>query len=284
MSQTAVMWIRDGVLIDRMPVNAAAFGCASWLFAPAEFRKLGTLESLVNFAFEKSGFSYAAKILMYNAQRANIVADVEAAAALYNLVASAAGDRAQYFNGTIELLDDLKKNGVHNFVSSAAEQSVLDEWLQGPQGSQIAESLKETLGKRHRFSKGKDHFKHVSESGCHRIFYVADALSEVRTASAHSHEYNISPIGFANEITTARVLDAIELVKQELAKLERVELPQSTEEFLGLQIDASKIFCPDPEANRRGLQAEGAIEVIEGDRDNLMPSLRKYFDKVLVGR
>lgn len=284
MSQTAVMWIRDGVLIDRMPINAAAFGCASWLFAPAESRKPGILESLVSFAFEKSGFSCAAKILMYNAQRENIVGDVEAAAALYNVIASAAGNSAQYFNGAIELLNDLKGNGVHNFVSSAAEQSVLDEWLQGPQGRQIADSLRETLGKRQRFSKGKDHFKHVSESGCHRIFYVADALSEVRTASAHSHEYNISPIGFANEITTERVLDAIELVRQELAKLDRAQLPQSTDELLGLKVDASKVVCPDPVANRRGLQAEGAIEVIEGDRDNLMPNLRKYFDKVLVGR
>ncbi|MBS2001136.1 MAG: hypothetical protein JST44_06480 [Cyanobacteria bacterium SZAS LIN-5] len=281
MLQTAVVWIRDGVLIDRMPINAAAFGCASWLYAPVEARKPGTLEHLINFAFEKSGFSCAAKMMMYNAQRENIISDVEAASGLYNVLAAAAGNLAEYFSGTIELLDNLTAGGVRNFVSSAVEQSVLDEWLTGPQGSQIASLLTEAMGKRQRFAKGKDHFKHVSELGCNRIFYVADALSEVRTASSHSHEFNIYPIGFANEISTSRVLDAIAIVRNELAKLEDAKRPPFADELLQLEIDASKLVCPDPELNRQSLAAEGAVEVIEGDRDNLMPNLRMYFDKVL---
>lgn len=281
MLQTAVVWIRDGVLIDRMPINAAAFGCASWLFAPVQARKPGTLERLVNFAFEKSGFSCAAKMMMYNAQCENIISDVEAASGFYNVLAAAAGNLAEYFNGTIELLHELKLGGVRNFVSSAVEQSVLDEWLSGPQGSQIAELLTEAMGKRPRFAKGKDHFKHVSELGCNRIFYVADALSEVRTASAHSHEFNIYPIGFANEISIARVLSAISVVRNELSKLEADKRPPFSDELLQLEIDSSKLICPDPQLNGRSLAAEGAVEVIEGDRENLMGNLRRYFDKVL---
>ncbi len=281
MPQTAVVWIRDGVLIDRMPVNAAAFGCASWLFASSRNLKPRLLEDLINFAFEKSGFSCAAKMMMYNAQRENIIGDVEAAAALYNVLASGAGNLAQYFNGSIELLRDLKDGGVQNFVSSAVEQSVLDEWLRGPQGSKIADSLKEIMGKRERFAKGKDHFKHVSELGCQRIYYVADALSEVRIASAHSHQFNISPIGFANDIATPRVIDAVEMIKNELSKLKNGAMPQFADDFLQLEVDSSQLVCPDPVLNRQSLLAEGAFEVIEGDRENLMPNLRKYFDRVL---
>jgi hypothetical protein len=262
-----------------MPINAAAFGCCSWLYTREKDRKPALLEDLISFAFEKSGFSCAAKMMMYNAQRQNIISDVESAAALYNVLAAAAGNLAEYFSGSVELLRDLKSGGTLNFVSAAVEQSVMDQWLSGSQGSQIAESLTETLGKRPRFSKGKDHFKHVSDYGCQRIYYVADALSEVRTASALSHDYNIFPIGFANEITTERVLAAITMVRQELSNL--CSRPNSAEDLLKINVDGSKLVLPDPQLNQRNLAAEGAVAVIEGDRDNLMPNLRKYFDKVL---
>ncbi|HEY9731738.1 MAG TPA: hypothetical protein V6C89_07490 [Drouetiella sp.] len=281
MPQTAVVWIRDGVLIDRMPINAAAFGCASWLSASAKDRGPARLEDLISFAFEKSGFSCAAKMMMYNAQRQNIISDVESAAAMYNVLATAAGNFAQYFSGTVELFRDLKCGGIQNFISSAVEQSVLDAWVRGPQGSKIADSLTEIMGKRERFAKGKDHFRHVSELGCQRIFYVADAISEVRTANAHSHQYNIIPIGFANEIKTAHVLNAVEMVKQELAKLADSDKPEAAKDLLRLEIDSSKIVCPDPVLHRQSLVAEGAVEVIEGCREDLMPNLRKYFDKVV---
>jgi hypothetical protein len=279
MPLTGVVWIRDGVLIDRMPINAAAFGCCSWLYTRGKDREPSTLEDLISFAFEKSGFSCAAKMMMFNAQRRNIINDVESAAALYNVLASAAGNLAEYFSGGIELLRDLKSGGTLNFVSSAVEQSVMDEWLGGSQGSQIADLLTETLGKRPRFSKGKDHFKHVSDYGCQRIYYVADALSEVRTASALSHDYNIFPIGFANEITAPRVLEAVDMIKNELSRLS--DKPTSCDDLLKLEVDQSKLVLPDPAENRRSLAAEGAVEVIEGSRHNLMPNLRNYFEKVL---
>lgn len=151
MSNTAIMWIRDGVLVDRMHINPVAFAFAAWLFSPPERRQNTTLEALINFGFEKSGVSCADKMRLYNRQREDILTDVETAANYYNLLATEAATTANYFTGTTELLRDLLNAGVHNFITSAVEQDVLNTWSQSQQGLVVAPYFKEILGKRHNF-------------------------------------------------------------------------------------------------------------------------------------
>ena len=54
---TAVVWIRDGVLVDRMPENAVAFAIASWRYTHPDLREDLCIEDLINWGFEKSGVS-----------------------------------------------------------------------------------------------------------------------------------------------------------------------------------------------------------------------------------
>src|ERR1700722_12473301 len=115
MSNTAVFWIRDGALVDRMHINPVAFAYAAWLFSASDRRKQTTLAGLINFGFERSGFSCADKLRLYNIEREDIVADVEGAASFYNALSSEAAGGANYFTGTVELLRDLQAAGVQNF-------------------------------------------------------------------------------------------------------------------------------------------------------------------------
>jgi hypothetical protein len=62
--QAAVMWIRDGVLINRMPINAVAFAYAYFLSAPAAEQESLNVTSLVNFAFAQSGISCLEKMTL----------------------------------------------------------------------------------------------------------------------------------------------------------------------------------------------------------------------------
>ena len=134
---TAAVWIRDGVLINRMHINAAAFAFATWKYSRSELREKTSLEELINFAFEKSGISCADKMRWYERERENIGIDVDVAVSYYNTIASEAANRAGYFPGALDLLRDLQNVGVHNFITSAVDQDVLDNWLKTEQGQQI---------------------------------------------------------------------------------------------------------------------------------------------------
>ncbi len=73
---TAILWIRDGVLVDRMHINPVAFAFAVWVFSNPKKRLNTTLEGLINFGFEKSGFACADKMQMYNSECHDILTDV----------------------------------------------------------------------------------------------------------------------------------------------------------------------------------------------------------------
>jgi phosphoglycolate phosphatase-like HAD superfamily hydrolase len=212
---TAVFWIRDGVLIDRMPVNAVAFAVACLSHATIAPASQPPLASLINFAFQTSGISAADKMRRYNDQHERLVPDVEAAAQYYNELATAAGARCAYFDGVCELLKNLhEQHCVLNFITSAVEQSVLDEWLTSDQGKLIAPYLTETLGERgDNFRKGEPHFAYVKERfEVARIIYVADALSELTTGTQFAQQFNIINIGFANAPTATTIRHAFDLV------------------------------------------------------------------------
>jgi phosphoglycolate phosphatase-like HAD superfamily hydrolase len=279
MPNTAVLWIRDGVLVDRMHINSVAFAFAFWAFSTSDRRLNTTLEDLINFAFEKSGLSCADKMRRYNSEREDILMDVDAASVYYNALASEAAAAANYFTGAFDLLRDLQSAGVQNFITSAVEQDVLDTWSQGQQGLMTAPYLKEILGKRDNFSKGRDHFEYVSRGlSNQRIFYVADAAAEIQTGKQYSQEYNIIPIGFGNVITVERVLEAVELVSQALIAcgIDTIPCPISVEE---IQVDAARINLPDEHEVESALSKAGAESVITGTREEIMQNLRGFFEE-----
>ncbi len=82
--QVAVMWIRDGVLINRMPINAVAFAYAYFLSAPAAEQDSLNVNSLVNFAFAQSGISCLEKMTLWRSSQDPTDLDLEAAVRLYN--------------------------------------------------------------------------------------------------------------------------------------------------------------------------------------------------------
>jgi phosphoglycolate phosphatase-like HAD superfamily hydrolase len=265
MGLTAVLWIRDGVLVDRMHINAVAFALAAWKFSVPELRPKTTLEGLINFAFEKSGISCADKMRMFNSERENSMMDVETAAEHYNILASESAAKAMYFPGAIELLRDLQSAGIDNFITSAVEQDVLDTWSRSEQGVMIAPYLKEILGKRDNFAKGRDHFECVSRGlGYKQIYYVADAVAEIESGKQHSDDYHITPIGFGNVITVDAVLQAIKLVSHH-----------------SIQIDSAKIQLPSETEIESSLYKSGAESVIAGTHGTIMRNLRSHFKERL---
>jgi hypothetical protein len=279
MSNTAVLWIRDGVLVDRMHINPVAFALAAWVFSAPERRPNTTLEGLINFGFEKSGLSCADKMRLYNSEREDILIDVETAAGYYNVLASEAATGARYFTGTPELLRDLQSAGVQNFITSAVEQDVLDTWSHSQQGAMIASYLREILGKRHNFSKGRDHFEYVSRClGNQKIYYVADATAEIQTGKEHSQEYNIVPIGFGNVITVDRVLEAFKLVSQALTVcgVDAIPFPIAVDD---IQIDGAKISLPTEHEIEICLCKAGAESVVTGTKQKIIQNLREYFEE-----
>jgi phosphoglycolate phosphatase-like HAD superfamily hydrolase len=279
MPNTAVLWIRDGVLIDRMHINPVAFAFAVSVFSTPDRRLNTTLEDLINFGFEKSGLSCADKMRLYNSEREDILMDVETAAGYYNVLASEAATVAKYFTGAAELLRDLQSAGVQNFITSAVEQDVLDTWSHSQQGLTIAPYLTEILGKRHNFSKGRDHFEYVSRVlGNQKIYYVADATAEIQTGKEYSQDYNIAPIGFGNVITVDRVLEAVKLVSQALIEcgIGKIPFPISVQE---IQVDGVKISLPTEHEASITLCKAGAESVITGTKAKIMQNLRRYFEE-----
>ncbi len=282
MQKNAVMWIRDGVLIDRMHINAVAFAYALQLSSDPTTEPKTNLGKLVSYAFEKSGLSCAEKVVLYNTERQDIVSDVESTVQLYNSLATEAAKESRYFNGTIELLDDLKSGGSANFITSAMEQELLDSWIVGAQGRQIAGSLESVLGKRGDFTKGRAHFQHVSKLGYQRIYYVADAVFEISTSAKLASDFNIVPIGFGNEITRDSIFEAVQIVSAALYRL-RQELELSDQgdrmiESLTKNLDSWKSTLVDPETDPKLLTDAGAKVVVQGAKATLIQQLRQYFE------
>jgi phosphoglycolate phosphatase-like HAD superfamily hydrolase len=277
MLKTAVMWIRDGVLVDRMHINPVAFAYAMWVFFVPEQRAKTSLESLISFGFEKSGFSCAEKMRLYNSECESSALDVDSAADFYNILVADAARNAQYFKGTAELLRDLQSGGIQNFITSAVEQEILDEWFLGRQGREIADYMYEVLGRREKFSKGRDHFEYVSKLGNKKIYYVADAVSEIATGSRYSRQYKIVPVGFGHVITVERVMEAVELIKQVWNNCGPTSLP-SSDIVRSTQLDPSKIIVPGKKAVQSSLTEAGAQQVVDGPGTTLMQNLRHYFE------
>lgn len=279
MPNTAVFWIRDGVLVDRMHINPVAFAFAVWVFSAPERRTNTSLEDLINFGFEKSGLSCADKMRLYNREREDILMDVETAAGYYNVLASEAATVAKYFTGAAELLQDLQSAGVQNFITSAVEQDVLDTWSNSQQGLMIAPYLKEILGKRQNFSKGRDHFEYASRGlGNQKIYYVADATAEIQTGKEYSQDYNIAPIGFGNVITVDHILEAVKLVLQALIEygVDTIPFPIAVQE---VQVDGSRLALLAEHEIEITLCKAGAESVVTGTKANIMQNLRRYFEE-----
>lgn len=293
--QAAVMWIRDGVLINRMPINAVAFAYAYFLSASAVEQESLSVTRLVNFAFAKSGISCLEKITL---RRSSLGAtlhsidepvapdfDLDAAVKLYNALATEAACSASYFDGAIETLAWLKTCGASNFITSAVEQEVLDAWAYSPQGRLICSRsgpITEILGRRPNFCKGRDHFRYVSDwlSGTvshlqpdlvKTIYYVADAVSEIKQGREFSAEFSIVPIGFAHHIDSAQVLAAASLVKASLEKLVAsgaiaVNLSSSSSSSSSsserLALDESQLELPSAADLEASLRQAGAAHVV----------------------
>ena len=221
---SAAVWIRDGVLIDRMPLNALAFAyCYQAILLKqihtnphhTGLRTIPSISTLTNFALAKSGISCADKAGAFG----DSAMDDDTAnqvASLYNQLCAVAGSQCQYFPGAVELLKDLQQAGVHNFISSALEQEVLDHWLTSEQGLALAPHLAEVLGKREAFAKGKEHFAHVAKLTRRQtpqpILYVADARQEILQAKSCQTSFNLFIVGFAHCLKKEKFARADELI------------------------------------------------------------------------
>jgi hypothetical protein len=300
--QAAVMWIRDGVLINRMPINAVAFAYAYFLSASAAEQDSLNVNSLVNFAFAQSGISCLEKMTLWRSSLDatvhsidELVApdfDFEAAVRLYNALATDAASSASYFDGAIETLTWLKTCRASNFITSAVEQDVLDAWAYSPQGRQICSRsgpITEILGRRPNFCKGRDHFQYVSEwltKTSYRpesdliktIYYVADAISEIKQGREFSAEFSIVPIGFAHHIDSAQVLAADSLVKASLEKLlaSGVVSLDSSSLVERLSLDERQLELPSAAALEDSLRQAGAAHVVR-NFDDLSSCLEPQF-------
>lgn len=290
--QVAVMWIRDGVLINRMPINAVAFAYAYFLSAPAAEQDSLNVNSLVNFAFAQSGISCLEKMTLWRSSQDATDLDLEAAVRLYNDLATEAACSTSYFDGAIETLSWLKTCRASNFITSAVEQDVLDAWAYSPQGRQICScsgAITEILGRRPNFCKGRDHFQYVSErltkaayqpesELIKTIYYVADAVSEIKQGREFSAEFSIVPIGFAHHIDSAQVLVAASLVRASLEKLlaSGVVALASSSLTERLTLDERQLELPSAAALEASLRQAGATHVVR-NFDELRSSLDPQF-------
>ncbi len=255
----ATMWIRDGVLVDRMHINAVAFAYACRPSLEPQTKAKASLAELVNFALTKSGLSCLEKMRLFNLEVANVLANPEAAASLYNDIATEAARSAGYFSGAIKTLARLKTSGTKNFITSAVEQEVLDQWLHGEQGLETALFFDEILGRRDSFTKGADHFRYVANLvGGQPIDYIADAEFEIRQASALSQEFNLRPVGFAHHIDIEQIMISERLVRTACsalsfdAKCDAIDM-----------IDCSKLVLPPLKTIRNNLFNAGAAAVVD---------------------
>lgn len=282
MQKTAVMWIRDGVLIERMHINAVSFAYAAVLSSNPAATNKQNLWSLIGYAFEKSGLSCAEKIALYNGPGEDTVSDPESTVRLYNVIATESAKEARYFDGAIQLLQDLKNGGSANFITSALEQELLDRWSTTLQGQQIANYLSAMLGKQGDFTKGQGHFQYVSKLGYEKIYYVADAVFEISTGAKLSHEFNIVPIGFGNEIASDTIFEAVQIVSAALLRckdeLGLSDHGESVMQELTTDLESLKSKLVDPETDPDLLAKAGAQVVIKGEKTSLMRRLRQYFE------
>ena len=277
MPNTAVMWIRDGVLVDRMHINPVAFAFALFLFAPPKIQEQLTLEGLINFAFDKSGASCHEKMQLYIRHHRQMDLDIDRAANYYNWLASEAAESATYFSNAPKLLQDLQKAGARNYITSAVEQSVLDTWSNSLQGKTISPYLTQILGKREGFTKGRDHFEHVRRLGHRQIFYVADAAAEIATGKQYCAQFNIVLVGFANVVTAARVMEASKLLGALILKQSAANITPHPVESKKLTVDINKIHLANKLTIEASLKEAGADCVIGGSPQSIMQSLRDFF-------
>ncbi len=160
--------------------------------------------------------------------------------------------------------------------TSAVEQNLLDAWSITPQGQLVAQHLREILGKRENFSKGREHFDYVSQSlNCQKIIYVADAVAEIESGAEYRSEFNIIPVGFANVITVKQVLEAVQAVLQSLSDGVGAEVPYPLLDSERV-IDGGKISLPSRSELESALLAAGADSVVEGTKDSIAAALRSY--------
>lgn len=267
-AKIAVVWIRDGVLVDRMPENAVAFAIASWQHIPPKLREGICIEDLINYGFYKSGVSAAEKMRMFYSEHGNLVADVTCAFDHYAALAVCVGQSVSYFAGAVELLRDLNIKGINNYITSAVDQDVLDCWRQSAKGIQISGHLTEILGKRPGFSKGNEHFDYIRKQGATRIYYVADAICEIQTGTA----CKVYPIGFANVITPQRVVDAFKRVR-EIDQIFGADISYGPAIS---DIDPSRLILPDAMQLEMNLKDAGARSVVGGGKESIMSNLRDY--------
>ena len=275
-SQKAVVWIRDGVLIHRMHINPVAFAFAAWRHvAPEEKENPFLLGDLISFAFAKSGFSCLQKAQMFNREANDIIQNVEAVATDYDIIAAKAAEDASCFAGAVDLLSDLRLSGILNFITSAVSQSVLDEWArQDSNGRLILPHLAEILGSKPDFAKGKDHFAYIKKMyRAEKIYYVADAASEIKTGATYSSAYNILPVGFANVITHADVKRGISLVQEAIKTLYKIDTR-------GAKIDLKNLSLPSEAEIKTSLNSSGAVRVVIRSKLGIMRNLRNYFKEV----
>lgn len=272
---TAIMWIRDGVLVNRMHVNPVAFAFAYWMFTAPENRTRFSIETLINFGFTKSGFSCADKMFLFNQEHEGALENMEAAADYYNVIATKAANSCTYFDGIPELLADLKAAGAKSFITSAVEQKVLNDWAADTQGRAVSNTIEEILGKRENFLKGPDHFEYVERNiGAERIYYVADALSEIIIARANQDKYNLVPIGFSYFIRPEQVMDAVALVSDAVAADVAAQVPYAEI----IPVNPALLQLPDEWQLAEQLRTAGAQHVVSGEAQEIVGNLRKYFE------
>lgn len=278
-TKNAVVWIRDGVLVDRMYINPVAFAFAAWKNIPVEYQgDEGLLEELINFGFAKSGYSAAEKMELYNREKRNIIKNVQAAARDYDKIATKAAESAQYFPGAVDLLKNLHERGVLNFITSAVNQEVLDEWKQNDvKGKIISPFLTEILGFKPGFKKGKDHFEHiVKKYNVDKIYYVADAVSEIRTGNEFSRAYNIVSIGFAHVVSVEDVMRGVGVITQTMKEFYNI----NSDCF---DINPEKLILSSETEIIESLKNASAEKIIiDGSNGiiGIMQNLKDYFHKI----
>lgn len=268
----AVVWIRDGVLVDRMPENAVAFALSSLQHIPPNLRDAICVEDLINWGFEKSGVSAAEKMILFNEEREGAIKNIAKAAEYYSALILGVENSLEYFEGSVGLLEELTNRGVRHYITSAVSQEVLDRWRQSQQGRIISGYLYEILGSRSGFQKGRDHFAYIQSRGAKRIYYVADAIREIQTGN-ECKDCGVIPLGFANVITSERVVEAFK-------RLRKPEPEDGVTPLYPIEIsdiNPSKLSLPDASKLESDLAQAGAREVVIGSKGNIMRNLRDYF-------
>jgi phosphoglycolate phosphatase-like HAD superfamily hydrolase len=283
----ATMWIRDGVLVERMHVNAVAFAFAVLAFSgpaagQAASRRAGvapanlSLEQLINFAFAHSGASCTAKMQALNFEVEHAVDDVAAAARYYDELATAAARSCRPFAHAASLLAALETAGVPTFITSAVDQQIMDAWARSSAGQPLCAHVTEVLAQRPGFNKGRDHFSHVrSRYGVERIILIADAVAEVEMGQRYGQDYGVVPIGFANVIDAVKVSEGVQLVSQ----AQRLIGGRAAAAALAppRALDHTQLLLPGAETLSALLKSAGAAYVVSGPAPSLMRTLHMHF-------